>query len=59
MTTCLRDGLDDGVADLDGELCELRLIEAAQVGRVLDRRQDAHVVEAPGGGRLDLPASSR
>ena len=36
------DGPDDGVADLDGELGELDLVEAAQVGGVLDGRQDRH-----------------
>ena len=41
------DGPDDRVADLDGELGELDLVEAAQVGGVLDGRQDRH-----GDGRL-------
>ena len=59
VTARLRDGLDDGVADLDRQLGELCLIEAAKIGRVLDRRQDAHGMEAPDGGRLGLPASSR
>ena len=36
------DGPDDRVADLDGELGELDLVEAAQVGGLLDGRQDRH-----------------
>ena len=53
----LRDGPDDRLADLDGELGELRLVEAAEVGGVLDGRQDRHGGEAPVDGRLGSPAS--
>ena len=37
-----RDGADDRLADLDRELGELDLVEAAQVGRALDGREDRH-----------------
>ena len=40
MSTGVGDRSDDRVADLDSELGEVRLIEAAQVGWALDRRQD-------------------
>ena len=42
MAAGLRHGPDDRVADLDRQLGELDLVEAAQVGRVLDGRQDRH-----------------
>ena len=38
----VRHGLDDRVADLDGQLRQLDLVEAAQVGGFLDGRQDRH-----------------
>jgi hypothetical protein len=37
-----RDGPHDGLADLDGQLGELDLIEATQIGWPLDGRQDRH-----------------
>lgn len=40
MSTGVGDRSDNRVADLDSELGEVRLIEAAQVGWALDRRQD-------------------
>ena len=45
-----RHGADDGVADLDGQLGELDLVETAQVGGALDGRQDRHGWRTPGSG---------
>ena len=39
---------DDRVADLDGQLCELDLVETAQVGGALDGREDRHGRRTPG-----------
>ena len=42
------DGAHDRVADLDGQLGELDLVETAQVGGALDGRQDRHGGRTPG-----------
>ena len=58
MAACPGDGLDDGLADLDRQLGELELVEAPEVGGVLDGRQDGHDAVAPGWCRLFRPPGS-
>ncbi len=48
VTAGVRHGLHDRVADLDGQLRELDLVEPAQVGGLLDGRQDRHGYELLG-----------
>ena len=43
-----RDGRDDGLADLGGELIELRFGQATEVGGAMESREDRHASLAPG-----------
>ena len=52
------DGLDDRLADLGGELFELGLGQAAEVGRAMKGREDGHGV-APGGLGRSLARSEQ
>ena len=48
VTAGVRHGRDDRVADLDGQLRQLDLVEPAQVGGLLDGGQDRHGYELLG-----------
>jgi hypothetical protein len=47
MPAGMGNGLDDGFAELSGELFELDLVEAAQIGRAMQTLEDGHDVVAP------------
>ena len=57
VTAGARHGPDDRVPDLERQLRQLDLVEAAQVGWLLDRRKDRHAREAPGSAGGGLPGS--